>query len=71
VVYDIFYVTFSVASAKTLTLRVPLAYASIHACRPNDSHQIVYEEDLALFDAILSPLRDPASKPQIVDVNFD
>lgn len=67
----IFYVEFLVACARALTLHVPLAYASIHACKPNDHHQVVYEEDLALFDAILSPLRDPASKPQIVDVNFD
>ena len=36
-----------------------MAGASIHACRNSGRHLVAYEEDSALFDAILSPLSDP------------
>jgi hypothetical protein len=35
-----------------------LAGASIHACKNSGRHLVAYEEDSALFDAILSPLSD-------------
>jgi hypothetical protein len=36
-----------------------LVCASIHARRNSGRHLVAYEEDSALFDAILSPLSDP------------
>lgn len=50
----------------------------MHACKCGGCHLVTYEEDLALFDVILHLLRDlvsnpivRASKPQVVDVNFN
>jgi hypothetical protein len=42
-----------------------LACASIHACRNSVRHLVAYEEDFALFDAILSSLSDPLPNASI------